>query len=436
MGLISSAGFSQQSNFTLTFLGVDSATNVQLDSIKVMNRSQDCERIIYWPNKTLTLQGNTAISDLTNHGTGFQVFQNYPNPAVYQTTVSINVPQDDNVGIIITDMSGNLVNQEIRRLCKGVHSFTLTSGGENLYIFTAYWRGYSRSIKILQTGSYINGTSSLEYIENQKSTQQFKTTNDINAFLFNLGDTLLFIGHSNGIQTGILDAPDTSRNYKFQFAHNIPCIGTPTIEYEGKVYQTIQIFSQCWLKENLDVGTMISGSEEMTDNGIIEKYCFGNEPDSCTKYGGLYQWDEMMKYSTNQGAQGICPPNWHIPTDEEWKVLEGTVDYLYGIGDSEWDQLAELRGYNAGTNLKTYNGWYNGGNGSDLFGFSGLPGGEKIQVFFGQVLLNGNWWSSTDDTFSDEAFSRRLTHSDPVVFRLFKYNFKNKAYSVRCIMND
>ena len=75
----------------------------------------------------------------------------------------------------------------------------------------------------------------------------------------------------------------------------------------------------------------------MTDNGTMEKYCYNNEPDSCTKYGGLYQWDEMMQYTTQQGVQGICPPGWHLPTDEEWKVLEGAVDSQYGIGDPEWD---------------------------------------------------------------------------------------------------
>ena len=82
---------------------------------------------------------------------------------------------------------------------------------------------------------------------------------------------------------------------------------------------------------------MIHGTMEQSNNGIIEKYCYNNEPDSCTKYGGLYQWNEMMQYTTQQGAQGICPPGWHLPTDEEWKVLEGAVDSQYGIGDPEWD---------------------------------------------------------------------------------------------------
>ena len=53
-----------------------------------------------------------------------------------------------------------------------------------------------------------------------------------------------------------------------------PCPGTPTVTYYGKTYNTVQIGNQCWLKENLDVGTMIntnSSSNKQTNNGIIEK---------------------------------------------------------------------------------------------------------------------------------------------------------------------
>ena len=35
--------------------------------------------------------------------------------------------------------------------------------------------------------------------------------------------------------------------------------GTLTVTYAGKTYNTVQIGSQCWLKENLDVGTILSG---------------------------------------------------------------------------------------------------------------------------------------------------------------------------------
>lgn len=119
------------------------------------------------------------------------------------------------------------------------------------------------------------------------------------------GDAILFKGHHASMESAILNSPENIQTYTFQFATNIPCPGMPAIEYEGQVYNTIQIFSQCWLKENLNIGTMVSGTGNMADNGIIEKYCYKNEPDSCLKYGGLYQWDEMMQYVTDEKNRGI-----------------------------------------------------------------------------------------------------------------------------------
>ena len=175
----------------------------------------------------------------------------------------------------------------------------------------------------------------------------------------------------------------------------------------------------------------------MTDNGVIEKYCYNNEPDSCTKYGGLYQWDEMMQYSTQQEVQGICPPDWHLPSDEEWKVLEGATDSQYGIGDSEWDFSYDNRGYDAGLNLKTTDGWYFNGNGTDLFGFSGLPGGNHWDDgSFQVVFLFGYFWTTKEyGIYYDQAYFRELSYSSSKIFRA-PSGGKDGGFSVRCIKNE
>jgi uncharacterized protein (TIGR02145 family) len=116
----------------------------------------------------------------------------------------------------------------------------------------------------------------------------------------------------------------------------------------------------------------------------------------CTKYGGLYQWNEIMQYTTQNGTQGICPSGWHISTDEEWKVLEGSVDSQYGIGDPIWDNI-NYRGFDAGLNLKSTSGWRDEGNGTDLFDFSGLPGGVRHDDGdFYTIGEFGNYWTSTE----------------------------------------
>jgi uncharacterized protein (TIGR02145 family) len=96
-----------------------------------------------------------------------------------------------------------------------------------------------------------------------------------------------------------------------------PCPNLATVVYEGKTYNTVAIGNQCWLKENLDVGTQINGSLEQTNNSLIEKYCYGDLAANCTTYGGLYQWNEAMQYVTTPGTQGICPIGWHLPTQTD-----------------------------------------------------------------------------------------------------------------------
>ncbi len=94
------------------------------------------------------------------------------------------------------------------------------------------------------------------------------------------------------------------------------------VSYAGESYPTVKIGTQCWFAENLNVGTRVSGSSNMSNNGTIEKYCYDNSESNCNTYGGLYQWDEMMAYSTTQGTKGICPSGWHLPRDSEWYTLE------------------------------------------------------------------------------------------------------------------
>ncbi len=61
------------------------------------------------------------------------------------------------------------------------------------------------------------------------------------------------------------------KTYTFVFATNIACPGIPTVTYGGQDYHTIQILSQRWLGESLNIGTMIDGNTEQTENNIIEK---------------------------------------------------------------------------------------------------------------------------------------------------------------------
>jgi uncharacterized protein (TIGR02145 family) len=421
--------FGQRPTLELTFTAVDSAAYVQLDSIKIMNRTQGGETMIYWPDTTLSLEINpgdwllyvgyatfstVGISEVNDDISSFTVYQNYPNPMGDRSDVSLYIPHAGNVHLMIADLQGKVVLRADRQLDGGHHTFRFYPGGGNLFFLTAHWNGISRSIQMISTGQQDGKSCRLDYVGTQSGEPVLKNSLQVNDFIVR--------------QSGILDIPQESQTYTFQFATNIPCPGTPTVEYEGQLYNTIQIFSQCWLNENLNVGEMIPGTMDQSNNGTMEKYCYNNYPDNCDTYGGLYQWDEMMQYITQQGTQGICPPGWHLPTDEDWKVLEGAVDSQYGIGDLEWESVG-YRGYEAGFNLKTTSGWDYDGNGIDLFGFSCLPGGGcDNDGSFSGFGEDGNWWTST------EAWGRGLYCFYPEVAR-YGLN-ENNGFSVRCVRDN
>jgi uncharacterized protein (TIGR02145 family) len=259
----------------------------------------------------------------------------------------------------------------------------------------------------------------------QVATGQTETTYVLETLEYNTEYFWKIVAHD--------DHSNTTEGSVWSFITEIDqsCPGIPTVTYEGQVYNTVLIGDQCWLKENLNIGEMINSSEDMTGNGIIEKYCYDNDPANCDEYGGLYQWNEMMQYTSMQGTQGICPAGWHIPTDDEWKILEGTVDSQYPVDDPIWNNTG-WRGYDAGKNLKSTTGW-NQNTGTDVFGFTALPAGDRYAGGgFGGLGSNGYFWSSSEN-YTYNAWSRNLYYGyDAVLLSNFNKSF---GFSSRCLQD-
>lgn len=179
----------------------------------------------------------------------------------------------------------------------------------------------------------------------------------------------------------------------------------------------IIIGSQKWAKANLNVGTMVTGATEQTNNSILEKYCYNNDEANCTANGAFYQWNEAMQYVTTEKAQGVCPAGSHIPSDNEWKTLEMQLGMTQAQADTtNWrgtDQGTQLKPTgSSGLNLLLAGNRNNGGS------FSGLPS---------NILL----WSSSESSTS--AWYRQLATAQMDVNR----NITSKLYgfSIRCLAN-
>jgi uncharacterized protein (TIGR02145 family) len=90
---------------------------------------------------------------------------------------------------------------------------------------------------------------------------------------------------------------------------------------DNQQYPTVLIGTQCWMAANFNYGNVVATSQTQRDNCIPEKHCLDDNPAKCVSYGGLYRWNEIMTYHTDEARQGLCPPGWHIPTEAEWNIL-------------------------------------------------------------------------------------------------------------------
>jgi uncharacterized protein (TIGR02145 family) len=197
-----------------------------------------------------------------------------------------------------------------------------------------------------------------------------------------------------------------------------------SFEYGGQVYHTIIIGSQCWMKENLNLGKWLDQSQSQTqaDNGIIEKYCYGNDFVQCDLWGGLYQWGEMMQYSRTSGAQGICPAGWHIPNSQDWKNL---IRFLGGND--------EAGGKLKSTGNRDWNVPNVGATNSSRF--TAYPGGyfDYMAQAWGDEHEAAYFWSS-----------ETITNTTSVALTLIKHNsiaelyeeYIPSALSVRCVRDQ
>ena len=86
------------------------------------------------------------------------------------------------------------------------------------------------------------------------------------------------------------------------------------------------------MAENLNIGIDVLGTEDQSDDENIERYCYNDDTTNCDKYGGLYQWAEMMQLPSRcnvdacedlieENHRGICPEGWHVLTYDEYVIV-------------------------------------------------------------------------------------------------------------------
>ena len=96
------------------------------------------------------------------------------------------------------------------------------------------------------------------------------------------------------------------------------------------------------MAENLNIGTMIFYDDDQANDSKIERYCCDDDTTKCDRYGGLYQWAEMMQLPSECNTkscadliqpnhQGICPDGWRLLTQEDFYIVINADGNTHGI---------------------------------------------------------------------------------------------------------
>ncbi len=195
-------------------------------------------------------------------------------------------------------------------------------------------------------------------------------------------------------------------------------------DIDGNVYKTIRIGTQVWMAKNLRTMHYRNGDPILTtvpdkldysaETTPKYQFVYGNDEKNAAIYGRLYTW-----YATTD-RRNICPVGWHIPTIDEFKILD---EYLGG----KMKAIGKLKA--TGTEYwKSPNS-----DATNESGFNGLPGGWRAaKGHYGALGKYGHWWCSNRQTegyafrmflsFDESCYKNHLGSSDP-----------QNAWSVRCV---
>lgn len=217
-----------------------------------------------------------------------------------------------------------------------------------------------------------------------------------------------------------------------------PC-ATATVDYGGITYHTLQIGNQCWLKENLNIGTRVDINTDQTNNSILEKYCYNNDESNCTIYGGHYQWAELVQYlngasntanpnpAFSGNVQGICPPGWHIPSSDEFTILKSAITNANPSYNGVEGQVIREN--------SSYNHWNAGSfDGTNLTGFTALGAGMRTSSYPYWYNFKGYalFWTKESGTGYSTIWYANNTNQ---TFNSSGSTNKTSGASVRCIKN-
>ncbi len=417
----------QGQSIVLTFDATFEGEPIALDSIRVLNLSQEGDTLIIFPDNSLTF----ISVGLAEHAQGAAV-RIAPNPFSGSTELSFTTTASrwalrvhDASGRLVVDHSGQGVGGQRMRF---------QGGGSGMFILSLEQEGRreTHSIVAMDEGGYTE--PQLVHLgghgdDGRKSNRA--------AWAWQPGDALRYIGYAASdeivLSAAIDEEPDASITHTFELANGVVCAGSPTVtDIDGNVYPAMQIGDQCWTAANLKTTRYRDGSTipNVTDSTAWTQLTSGawsnynNSPGNDATYGKLYNWYAAAN-------PNLCPQGWHVPTDGEWQQLESALGMPGGeLGQTGYRGDAQ----NVGGKMKTTTLWIAPNTGAtNESGFSGLPGGRRFydDGSFTSLGSFANCWSASESG-TETAWSRVLGSNGAGIYR-FNVGNKRSGFCVRCV---
>jgi uncharacterized protein (TIGR02145 family) len=254
--------------------------------------------------------------------------------------------------------------------------------------------------------------------------------------------TKLTIGASQDLKVDFIPTDATTFNSVSKTV-KINITDNPKLfDNDGNVYNTITIGTQTWMAENLRTTKYNDNSDirynERWEGYMPAGYCwYQNDVANKNIYGALYSW-----YAVNTGK--LAPTGWHVPTKEEWKILE---DYLIANGynydgttavNKIAKSLASAEGWNPSTNSGAV-GNPDYAEKRNSSGFMGIPVGRRFPMenmqsgAFSNIGYEACWWSSSRDGYEEGFYAYCYTVSYNEINSALGVNYKEMGHSIRCI---
>jgi uncharacterized protein (TIGR02145 family) len=240
---------------------------------------------------------------------------------------------------------------------------------------------------------------------------------------------------------------DAGTGYGQEVAFRTNWDNAPLVDWDGNEYPTVQIGDQVWTAMSLRSahyadGTPVGLVEDPNAWSTLEAdaaaYCFyENNDQQAEPFGALYTWSAAVNEAagglgTEKYIQGVCPDGWHIPEDDEWKMLEMELGMSQlTAGEDQW------RGWDEGGKLKmSGTAFWDLPNemATNESGFTGIPSGMRNSD--GAFTTRGQYavfWTATGGEASD-AWVRGLHTQRGDIKRVKEY--RGNGYSVRCIKDE